>query len=145
MTLAPRHTSPSYNTNACPGVMARAGWENRTWWQGNRCDENHWTFFLVTFSSKIGGSKIVTFFWLAHFSYDMKHGISTRWSVYPNWGCSHFPQCLELVWLSLFIIQEKILVLIDWSYTSPQLYWLLSLEQLSYFEHIVQSLLHTSL
>jgi hypothetical protein len=44
----------------------------------------------------------------------------------------------------VFTIRVKILVLIKWSHTSPQLSGLLRLEWLSYFEHVVQSLLNTS-
>jgi hypothetical protein len=44
--------------------------------------------------------------------------------------------------VNIFInIKVKILVLIKWSYRSPKsLYWLLSLEPLSYLEHVVQFL-----
>ena len=42
----------------------------------------------------------------------------------------------------LFIINVKIRVLIKWSYRSLQLCQPLSLEQFSYFEHIVQSFLN---
>jgi hypothetical protein len=45
----------------------------------------------------------------------------------------------------LFIIKLKILVLIKWSYSSPQSRWLLNLEKLANFEHVVQSLLTTCL
>ena len=46
----------------------------------------------------------------------------------------------------LFIVKLKILWVINWSYRSPpQLCWLLSLEGSTHFEHIVQSLLNTSL
>ena len=39
--------------------------------------------------------------------------------------------------INFFIIKVYIRVLIKWSYTSPQLCSLLSLEWLSYFEHAI--------
>jgi hypothetical protein len=44
-----------------------------------------------------------------------------------------------------FILKVKILVLIKRSYRSPQLHWLMNVVWLSYFKHVVQSLLNTFL
>jgi len=44
----------------------------------------------------------------------------------------------------LVIIKVKVLVLIKWSYRSPQLCWLLNWECLGYFEHLVQRFLFYS-
>ena len=48
----------------------------------------------------------------------MKHGISTRWLANPNQGHSHFPYDHVKI---LFIIKVKILMLVKWSYRSPQI------------------------
>ena len=40
----------------------------------------------------------------------------------------------------LLIIKVKILMLVKWSYMFPYSYWLLSVEWLAYFEHIVKLL-----
>ena len=45
----------------------------------------------------------------------------------------------------LSIVKVKIIMQVIWSYRSPQLCWLLSLEWSSYFEHAIQSLLNTYL
>ena len=45
----------------------------------------------------------------------------------------------------LFIIKVKILMLVRWSYRSPQSCELLNLAWLAFFEHIFQSLLNTCL
>jgi hypothetical protein len=44
----------------------------------------------------------------------------------------------------LLLIEAKILLFIKWSFVSPQLCRLLSLQWLTWFEHGVQSLLSTS-
>ena len=44
----------------------------------------------------------------------------------------------------LFMIKVKILVLIQWSYTSPKIMFLLSLERLAYFEHVLLSNTYTA-
>ena len=45
----------------------------------------------------------------------------------------------------LFIIKVKILMFIEWPYRSPRLCWVLSLEWLLYFEHVIQSIGNTCL
>ena len=45
----------------------------------------------------------------------------------------------------LFIIKVNIFMLMKWSYRSSQICWVLNLEWLSYFEHVVQSLEYISL
>ena len=45
----------------------------------------------------------------------------------------------------LYIVKEKIIVLIKWWYRSPQICWLLNLKYLSYSEHAIQPLLNTCL
>ena len=48
-------------------------------------------------------------------------------------------------WATSFTVNVKILMLIKWLNRYSQLCWLLSLEWLSYFEHVVHSLLNTYL
>ena len=66
----------------------------------------------------------------------MKHVISMRWLADPKQGYGRFPHNVLPYMNILFIINVKILVLNKWSYRSPQLCKLLSLEWLSYFEHV---------
>ena len=62
------------------------------------------------------------FFLLAHFSYDMKHAISTRlFSKYKSRSKLLFLVVFEAHMNILFIIEATILVLVKWSYRSPQL------------------------
>ena len=88
----------------------------KLWVDGSQ--KTHYFFFL---------------FQLAHFAYDMKHAISTRWLANSNQGCNRFSHNVWSTYGYLVSYQsECVYVLIKWSHMFFffQLWWLLSLEWL---------------
>ena len=70
------------------------------------------------------------FYLWTHFSYDTKQAISARWLANSIHACK---DCLIVHLDILFIIKVKIVMLIMWSYRSPQSCWVLSYTMVSIF------------
>ena len=73
----------------------------------------------------------------------MKHTITTRCLASPNWGRSQFSRKVWSSYEPYSLLAKWIMntMLIESSYRSLLLCWLLSLECSSCFDHVVQSLL----
>jgi hypothetical protein len=66
----------------------------------------------------------------------MKHVISMRWLADPKQGCGRFPHIFYLIWISYSLSTWRFLYSLNGHIRPPQLCKLLSLEWLSYFEHV---------
>lgn len=97
------------------------------------------TAFVLT---KVDGSWMVPFLHMVHFSWEMKHAISTRWFADPYRGHTRFFHSLGAHINYLISNQSED----SYAQIGPShLCWLLNLEWFPYFEHVVRTLLNTCL